>query len=158
MKIIFSVIFIGGPSGKSGREYLEELKQTVAELNLESHIEFLDNLPQTEIRNLLNKSKLLIHTSKFETFGLVAAEANAMGVPVLTTNSGSLLEIVESNKNGYYSENLLDRNVNYFVQNLIQDSNKFNEIMKNCIDKSKNYDWSKTAVEIEKAYQTVVKN
>ena len=120
--IIFFCYFIGGPSGKSGSEYLEELRQTVVDLNLGSHIEFLDNLPQTEIRNLLNKSKLLIHTSKFETFGLVAAEANAMGVPVLTTNSGSLLEIVESNKNGYYSENLIDSNVNNFVQKLIQDS------------------------------------
>ena len=57
------------------------------------------------IKELLNKSKLLIHTSKLETFGLVAVEANAMGVPVLTTNSGSLLEIVEHNKNGFYSEN-----------------------------------------------------
>ena len=85
-------------------------------LNLESHIGFLDNLPQTEIRDLLNKSKLLIHTSKFETFGLVAAEANAMEqYVVLTTNSGSLLEIVENNKNGYYSDNLIDRNVNNFV-------------------------------------------
>ena len=154
----FFCYFIGGPSGKSGSEYLEELRQTVVDLNLGSHIEFLDNLPQTEIRNLLNKSKLLIHTSKFETFGLVAAEANAMGVPVLTTNSGSLLEIVESNKNGYYSENLIDRNVNNFVQNLIQDSKKFNEIMKNCIDKSKNYDWKKTSIEIEKAYQILKKN
>ena len=67
-------------------------------------------------KELLNKSKLLIHTSKLETFGLVAVEANAMGVPVLTTNSGSLLEIVEHNKNGFYSENLIDGNVNNFVK------------------------------------------
>ncbi len=63
----FTCYFVGGPSGKSGNEYLVELKKTVVDLNLESHIEFLDNLPQTEIRDLLNKSKLLIHTSKFET-------------------------------------------------------------------------------------------
>ena len=154
----FFCYFIGGPSGKSGNEYLEELNQSVSDLNLESHVEFLDNLSQTEIRDLLNRSKLLIHTSKFETFGLVAAEANAMGVPVLTTNSGSLLEIVENNKNGFYSENLIDGNVNNFVQKLIQDSKKFNEIMTNCLDKSKNFDWNNTATEIEKTYQVVVKN
>jgi glycosyltransferase involved in cell wall biosynthesis len=119
----FLCYFIGGPSGKSGREYLEELIQTVKDLNLESHIEFLDNLTQEQIiRDLLNKSKLLIHTSKFETFGLVAAEANAMGVPVLTTNSGSVLEIVESNKNGYYSESLIDGNVNNFVKELLNNN------------------------------------
>ena len=149
----FTCYFVGGPSGKSGNEYLVELKQTVVGLNLESHIEFLDNLPQTEIRDLLNKSKLLIHTSKFETFGLVAAEANAMGVPVLTTNSGSVLEIVESNENGYYSESLIDGNVNNFVKELLNNNDKFHEIMLNCLDKSKAYNWANTAREIEILYK-----
>ena len=149
----FFCYFIGGPSGKSGSEYLEELKQTVVDLNLETHIEFLQNLPQTEIRDLLNKSKLLIHTSKFETFGLVAAEANAMGVPVLTTNSGSLLEIVESNKNGYFSESLIDGNVNNFVKELLNNNDKFDEIMLNCLEKSKAYSWINTAREIEILYK-----
>ena len=149
----FTCYFVGGPSGKSGNEYLVELKQTVVDLNLESHIEFLDNLPQTEIRDLLNKSKLLIHTSKFETFGLVAAEANAMGVPVLTTNSGSVLEIVESNENGYYSESLIDGNVNNFVKELLNNNDKFHEIMLNCLDKSKAYSWANTAKEIEILYK-----
>ena len=149
----FLCYFIGGPSGKSGSEYLEELKQTVANLNLESHIEFLDNLPQTEIRDLLNKSKLLIHTSKFETFGLVAAEANAMGVPVLTTNRGSLLEIVDSDKNGYYSENLIDGSVNNFVKELLNSNDKFDEIMLNCLEKSKAYSWANTAKKIENLYK-----
>ena len=149
----FTCYFIGGPSGKSGNEYLVELKKTVVDLNLKSHIEFLDNLPQTEIRDLLNKSKLLIHTSKFETFGLVAAEANAMGVPVLTTNSGSLLEIVESNENGYYSESLIDGNVNNYVKELLNNNDKFHEIMLNCLDRSKAYSWANTAKEIETLYK-----
>jgi len=152
----FICYFIGGPSGKSGSEYLEELIQTVEDLNLESHIEFLDNLTQVEIKELLNKSKLLIHTSKFETFGLVAAEANAMGVPVLTTNSGSLNEIVESNKNGYYSENLIDGNVNIFVKDLLNNNKKFNEIMLNCFEKSNTYNWANTATKIENLYKTFV--
>mgnify|MGYP001313892567 CR=1 FL=1 len=154
----FLCYFIGGPSGKSGNEYFEELKKSITDLNLESHVEFLGSLSQSKIKDLMNRSKLLIHTSQFETFGLIAIEGNSMGVPVLTSNRGSLLEIIEQDVNGYVSENLLDRNVNNFVQNLIQDSKKFNEIMKNCIDKSKNYDWKKTSIEIEKAYQILKKN
>ena len=149
----FFCYFIGGPSGKSGSEYLEELKGIVIELSLESHVEFLDNLPQAKIKELLNKSKLLIHTSKLETFGLVAVEANAMGVPVLTTNSGSLLEIVEHNKNGFYSENLIDGNVNNYVKDLLNNNKKFDEITRNCLEKSKRYNWAETAKEIENFYQ-----
>ena len=152
----FKCYFVGGPSGKHGNEYLHELKQTIKDFNLDKHVEFLGDLPQTEIIELLKKAKLLIHTSKFETFGLVAIEANAMGVPVLTTNNGSLMEIIENNKNGYLSENLIDSNVNNFVNNLFNNVTKYEEIHLSCIEKSKKYDWMKTANELESLYQKLV--
>ena len=152
----FKCYFIGGPSGKHGNEYLQELQQTIKDFNLDKHVEFLGDLPQTEIIKLLKKAKLLIHTSKFETFGLVAIEANAMGVPVLTTNNGSLMEIIENNKNGYLSENLIDSNVNNFVNNLFNNVAKYEEIHLSCIEKSKKYDWMKTANELESLYQKLV--
>ena len=152
----FKCYFVGGPSGKHGNEYLHELKQTIKDFNLDKHVEFLGDLPQTEIIELFKKAKLLIHTSKFETFGLVAIEANTMGVPVLTTNNGSLMEIIENNKNGYLSENLIDSNVNNFVNNLFNNITKYEETHLSCIEKSKKYDWMKTANELESLYQQLV--
>ncbi len=104
----------------------------------------------------LHELKQTINTSKFETFGLVAIEANTMGVPVLTTNNGSLMEIIENNKNGYLSENLIDSNVNNFVNNLFNNVTKYEEIHLSCIEKSKKYDWIKTANELESLYQQLV--
>ena len=152
----FKCIFIGGPSGKHGNEYLKELKETVENFNLDTHVEFMNSLPQTKIVDLLNKAKLLIHTSQFETFGLVAIEANAMGVPVLTDNNGSLMEIIENNKNGFLSENLVNRDVNNFVHNLLNENQKFEEISLSCIEKSKKYDWVKTASDLESFYKQLV--
>ena len=152
----FKCYFVGGPSGKHGNEYLHELKQTIKDFNLDKHVEFLGDLPQTEIIELFKKAKLLIHTSKFETFGLVAIEANTMGVPVLTTNNGSLMEIIENNKNGYLSENLIDSNVNNFVNNLFNNVTKYEETHLSCIEKSKKYDWMNTANELESLYQQLV--
>jgi len=152
----FKCIFVGGPSGKYGEEYLLELKRTVKDFNLDKHVEFLDNLPQTKIIELLNKSKLLIHTSQFETFGLVAIEANTMGVPVLTINNGSLMEIIENNKNGYLSENLIDKDVNNFVSNLINEEKKFEEVSLSCIEKSKKYDWENTSQILQNIYKELV--
>ena len=152
----FICYFIGGPSGNSGKEYLVKLKEQVVELNLETHVKFLENLPQTKIKELLNESKLLIHTSQFETFGLVAIEANAMGVPVLSTNSGSFPEIIFNGVNGYLADNLLVGNINNYVVNLLQDNRKFEEVMFNCIEKSKKYDWKNTAMEIENLYSSII--
>ena len=152
----FLCYFVGGPSGKSGDEYLIQLKNVVKELNIGSNIEFLGNLTQAEIKLLMNKSKLLIHTSQFETFGLVAIEANTMGVPVLTTNTGSLTEIIEHNKNGYISSKLIDGKVNNFVKNLLTDNKKFNEISSYCLENSKKYDWENTSKKLVDIYEGLI--
>ena len=151
----FLCYFIGGPSGKSGDDYLAELKESVKELNLETNIKFLGNLPQKEIKDLMNKSKLLIHTSQYETFGLVAIEANSMGLPILSINTGSLIEIIENNKNGYFAEDFLDIDANNFVKNLINNDDYFNMAMINCIQKSEKYNWETTADSLFETYQDV---
>ena len=151
----FLCYFIGGPSGKSGDDYLAELKESVKEFNLESHVEFLGNLPQTKIKDFMNKSKLLIHTSQYETFGLVAIEANSMGVPILSINTGSLIEIIENNKNGYFAEDFMDNQANNFVKDLLNDDDYFNNVMNQCIQKSEKYNWEVTADSLLKTYQDV---
>ena len=151
----FLCYFIGGPSGKSGDDYLDELKQSVKELNLEPNIEFLGNLPQIKIKDLMNKSKLLIHASQYETFGLVAIEANSMGLPILSINTGSLIEIIENNKNGYFAEDFLDIDANNFVKDLLNDEDFFKNVMNQCIQKSKKYNWEVTADCLLKTYQDV---
>ena len=152
----FLCYFIGGPSGKSGEEYLSKLKDSVKELNLKSNVEFLGNLPHSKIKELMNKSKLLIHTSQYETFGLVAIEANSMGIPILSINTGSLIEIIENNKNGYFTEELIDADVNNFVKNILNDDDYFNEVSANCIKKSQKYEWKNTANELENIYKTIL--
>ena len=150
----FLCYFIGGPSGKSGDDYLAELKESVKEFNLESHVKFLGNLHQTKIKDFMNKSKLLIHTSQYETFGLVAIEANSMGVPILSINTGSLIEIIENNKNGYFAEDFMDNNANNFVKDLLNDDDYFNNVMNQCIQKSEKYNWEVTADSLLKTYQS----
>ena len=112
-------------------------------------------MPQKEIKDLMNKSKLLIHTSQYETFGLVAIEANSMGLPILSINTGSLIEIIENYKNGYFAEDFLDIDANNFVKNLINNDDYFNMTMINCIQKSEKYNWETTADSLFETYQDV---
>jgi glycosyltransferase involved in cell wall biosynthesis len=79
-----------------------------------------------------------------------------MGVPVLTTNNGSLMEIIENNRNGYLSEDLVDGNVSSFVKNLLNDNKKFKEISLDCLRISKDYDWKVTATNLNKIYEGLI--
>ena len=47
----------------------------------------------------ISRSRILVLTSKHETFGVVLIEALSYGIPVLTTNSGGVKDII-NRKNG----------------------------------------------------------
>ena len=71
------------------------------EKNLSNNVIFLGNLKSTI--EVLNISDLFLLPSEKESFGLAALEAMASGVPVISTLSGGIPELVEHGKNGYLS-------------------------------------------------------
>ncbi len=149
----FKCYFIGGPSGSSGDSYFLEIKEIVKELDLDSHVEFLGNLSQSKIRELLVRSKLLIHTSQYETFGLVAIEAHSVGVPVVSINQGSLKEIINNNINGYIAESFEDQYLNEFILKILNDDKYADYVSNSAIKNSKKYDWKDTSKKLNLLYQ-----
>lgn len=63
----------------------KKLVNKVKKLNLENQIIFLGYRDKNFIKNELLKSDAFILSSRFETFGIVVAEALACGLPVITT-------------------------------------------------------------------------
>jgi glycosyltransferase involved in cell wall biosynthesis len=66
-------------------------------------IEFTGLIKDNELRNLYNEAQGLIFPQA-EDFGLVAAEAQACGLPVIAFNGGGAQEIVENRKTGLFFE------------------------------------------------------
>lgn len=86
-----------------GGELLEECIYTVREAHLENNIDiigFVDN-PYLYMKNTC----LMCMTSRWEGFGLVALEANVLGIPVLTTRASGISEIFGSNAFEYCDSN-----------------------------------------------------
>lgn len=73
----------------------EELENLVEELNIQDKVQFCGSLSREGVRDLLRGADMLVHTSKFETFGVSLIEAGAIGIPVISTKSGGPNEIVE---------------------------------------------------------------
>lgn len=67
-------------------------------------IEIVPQLSRTELMNLFKGARFLIWPSLgyYETFGLVAIEAFACGVPVIASRLGAMAEIVEDGRTGLH--------------------------------------------------------
>ncbi|MCL6573957.1 MAG: N-acetyl-alpha-D-glucosaminyl L-malate synthase BshA [Bacillus sp. (in: Bacteria)] len=71
----------------------------VKEFGLEDQVLFLGN--QENLEELYSISDLLLLLSEKESFGLVALEAMACGVPCIGTNVGGLPEVINNGQTGF---------------------------------------------------------
>jgi glycosyltransferase involved in cell wall biosynthesis len=68
-----------------------------------THIRCLGKLPHKEILKLMQEASILIFPSEwYETFGLVAIEAFACGLPVIAAEIGAPQEIIQHQHNGLH--------------------------------------------------------
>ncbi|TWE06168.1 N-acetyl-alpha-D-glucosaminyl L-malate synthase BshA [Neobacillus bataviensis] len=74
----------------------------VRQLSLEEKIIFLGK--QENLEELYSISDLMLLLSEKESFGLVALEAMACGVPCIGTNVGGIPEVIEQGVSGYICE------------------------------------------------------
>lgn len=77
------------------------MEQLSRELDLCSDISFLGK--QEQMEEILAISDTFLLTSEYESFGLVALEAMAAHVPVISTNAGGLPEINVNGETGFLS-------------------------------------------------------
>jgi len=84
-------------------EEKKKLNKKIHALSLGNNIELTGHLNKWEILKKLQESDCLVHTSYYETFGVVLIEAISCGIPFITTKSGGPEDIYED-KIGYLIE------------------------------------------------------
>ncbi len=71
-----------------------------AVLGLDAHIQLLHNLPKEQLMEEVSRSSCVVIPSYSEGFCFVAAEAVALGVPVVSSQRGALEEVVSGRYTG----------------------------------------------------------
>lgn len=66
----------------------QQLKSYAAQQGLEGFIEWTGLLPHDEVLRRMNRSKILLHSSSYESFGMVFSEAFQMGMCVVSDEVG----------------------------------------------------------------------
>lgn len=79
-----------------------ETKQAIAEYHAEHSIDMLGY--SSNPYGAMKQAKILIMTSRWEGLPMCALEAMALGVPIVSTPTDGLKEIVDDGKTGYLSD------------------------------------------------------
>lgn len=79
----------------------EELQFLIADLNLEENVSLLERVPLKEVYKKMKEASLLLMPSVEEGIPNVAVEAMALGLPVLSTECGGILELIENDVEGW---------------------------------------------------------
>lgn len=130
--------------------------QLVKELELEEKVLFLGS--QKRVAELLAISDLMLLLSEKESFGLVALEAMACGIPVIGTNIGGIPEVIVDGKTGYIVELGDTKKAAQLCIKLLQDEKLYESMSEQALMRVRDYFHSEQIVsQYEDIYVNTIK-
>lgn len=129
----------------------EDLMKTIKDLDLESDIKIVSYVPEEHICTLMSGALAFIFPSIYEGFGMPPLEAMACGVPVLTTHTASLPEVVGDSAlicDPYNIEQICD-----CLEKLYRESNLRRDLSAASLKRARMFSWENAAAILYDVYK-----
>lgn len=139
-------------AGRKGWMY-EEIFEIVKQLRLESDIIFPGYISDEDVPDLYKASLAFVFPSIYEGFGMPPLEAMACGVPVITSNTSSMPEVV--GHGGFMSDPYDAGNIAYFMAKLVFDNEVRQEKIKRGIVQADKFSWDESARVVLDIYKNI---
>jgi D-inositol-3-phosphate glycosyltransferase len=95
------LVLVGGPSGPDPGSQVERLRRLARRAGIADRVRFLPPVPHADLGSLYAAADVVLMPSRSESFGLVALEAQASGVPVIASAVGGLRYVVADGESGF---------------------------------------------------------
>jgi D-inositol-3-phosphate glycosyltransferase len=149
------LLVVGGASGTEGEFEFRRIRTLIDAYGLGDRVDFVEPQAHHILSTYYRAADVVIVPSRSESFGLVALEAAACGVPVVASGVGGLITIVDDGVTGHL---VADRSPDVFAQHV-------DRILANPIDaavmgaraaeKARRYTWSFAAARLRRVYADV---
>ncbi|MNH83930.1 D-inositol 3-phosphate glycosyltransferase [compost metagenome] len=143
------LLFVGeGPE-------LPKIQCKIKQLGLEDRVHFLGK--QDQIAQVISMADVLLLPSEKESFGLVALEAMACGVPTIGSEAGGIPELVSHGKTGFLAPIGDTRAMADYAIKLLTDTKLAEQISEACLVRARNeFSSDRITEEYEQIYYRVL--
>ncbi len=152
---------IGGDPAASTEQMSAEmirLQELCDKLGMEHMVVFLGKRAQDTLPYYYSAAEVLVMPSHYESFGMVALEAMACGIPVIASQVGGLAYLVKDGETGFH---VPDQDPEALCEKLLEilgNPEQRARMGRRAAEYAQGYSWTLIADQIVDVYQDLVKN
>jgi len=157
----YYLAIIGGEPDGNGDDMNSEmarLQKLSRELGIHDTVIFLGKRSQETLPYYYSAAQVVVVPSLYESFGMVALEAMACGVPVIASQVGGLPYLVQDGKTGYVIPDGNPEILKQRLMQLIETPALREEMCSQAVEYARSYDWSLIAKKVADLYKSVLEN
>jgi glycosyltransferase involved in cell wall biosynthesis len=139
-----------------GEAYLpyDPIVERIRRIGLEERVKVLEYVSPGNLKILYRNAVSLLFPSLYEGFGFPIIEAMAFGVPVITSNISSTLEI--GGDSAFYIDPRDDDSIYQALMRLADDRDLYGELVSKGYERAARFSWEKTARKTLEVYTDLV--
>jgi D-inositol-3-phosphate glycosyltransferase len=146
------LVIVGGASGAEGDHEVRRLRGLIDELGVRDRVRFVPPQPHHILSTYYRAADVVVVPSRSESFGLVALEASACGVPVVASAVGGLLTLVEHGRSGFLVPGREPRVFADHLDALLDDPALAAAMGRRGYERSLQYTWGMAAARLRRIY------
>ena len=150
------LIVVGGVSGVEGEPELHRVQSIIDECQLGGKVHFYDPQPHHLLSTFYRAADVVLVPSRSESFGLVALEAAACGVPVVANAVGGLLSLIDHGRTGFLVPQRDAVGFARYTARLLDDPVLALSMGTAAAELAKHYSWQSAALRVRKVYSELL--
>ncbi len=147
-----TLVAVGGPSGTQGEAELARVEDLAKELGVAHRIRWVPPVPHHLLSTYYRAADVCLVPSRSESFGLVALEAAACGIPVVAAAVGGLRSIVEHGRTGFLVEGGDAAYFAAYVDEILGAPGVAADLGRAAAERARSFTWSTTAARLRRLY------
>lgn len=146
------LVLVGGPSGPHGAQELQAVHGTIARAGLSDRVLIVAPQPHHLLSTYYRAADVCIVPSRSESFGLVALEAAACGIPVVASAVGGLTTLVDDGRTGLLVQRREPEEFAARIDELLDHPARAQQMGTAATMLAQRFAWSSTAARLRRIY------